>query len=93
MKNIQKESFPEVFGENESFGKSKKGGNLSKIAHCFDEKAVIRIKGNVIHANLKFDQCHPVLLSTKRDMVITMLRDHHFEGGEFVSNVFTKICE
>ena len=91
LKMIQKESFPDLFDEKESFGKTKKGGNLSKFAPFFDEKGVIRIRGRIKHANLSFEQRHPVLLSTKHDMVMTMLRDLHFEhnheGVEYVRSV------
>ena len=91
LKMIQKESFPDLFDEKESFGKTEKVGNLSKFAPFFDEKGVIRIRVCIKYANLSFEQRHPVLLSTKHDMVMTMLRDLHFEnnheGVEYVRSV------
>ena len=90
-KTIQKEFFPDLFSEKESFGKIKKGGSLSKFAPFFDGKGVIRIRSRIKHANLRFERRHPVLLSTKHDMIMTMLRDQHFEpnheGVEYVRSV------
>ena len=40
---------------------------------------MIRIRGRIKHANLSFQQRHPILLSTKHDMVSVMLRDLHLE--------------
>ena len=40
LKMIQKESFPELFSEKESFSKSKKGGNLSNLYPFLMKKAL-----------------------------------------------------
>ena len=88
---LQRESFLELFSEKQSFGKTKKGGILSKFAPFFDGTGVIRNRGRIKHAHLSFEQRHPVLSSTKQEMVITMLRDlhleHNHEGVEYVRSV------
>ena len=49
---------------------------------------MIRIRGRIKHANLSFEHRHPILLSTKHDMVSVMLRDLHLEiDHEGVKNV------
>ena len=66
---IQRKSFPELFSDEESFGETGKGESFSKFAPFSDSK----------HANLSFEQRHPVLLATKHDMITTMLPDFHYE--------------
>ena len=66
---IQGKSFPELSSENDSFVRTTKGGISSKFAPLFDEKGVIRLRGHIKHANLSFEQRHPVLLSTNHDCV------------------------
>ena len=62
--------------------------NLAKFSPPSDGKGVIRIRGRIKHATLSFEQRHPILLSTKHEMVNSMLRDshqeHNYEGVEYV---------
>ena len=67
LKTIQGESFPELSNEKDSFGRTTKGGTVSKFAPLFDEKGVIRFRGRIKHANLGFGQRHPVLLFTNHE--------------------------
>ena len=71
--------------------KTNKGGNLAKFSPFSDENGLTRIRGRVKHANLNFDQRHPILLSTKHQIVKFTLRDLHQEhkhkGVEYVRSV------
>ena len=71
--------------------KNEQKGNLAKFSPFSDEKGLIRIRGRIKHANLSFEQRHPILLSTKHEMVNLMLRDlheeHNHEGVEYVRSV------
>ena len=91
LKIIQRETFPEVYDGKQMFGNTSKGGDLAKFSPFFDVCGMIRIKGRINHANLSFQQRHPVLLSTKHDMVSVMLRDlqleNNHEGVEYVRSV------
>ena len=75
LKLLQKETFQDVFDGKQGFEKTSKAGNLSKFAPFFDEKGIIRIRGRIKHANLSFEQRHPILLSTKHCMVQKMLEN------------------
>ena len=79
LKLIQRETFLEVYDGKQMFGKTSKGGELAKFSPFFDECGMIRIRGRIKHANLSFQQRHPILLSTKHDMVSVMLRGLHLE--------------
>ena len=92
LRMIQKETFPEMFKESrQNPENSKKVGDLSKFSPFFDDTGLIRIRGRIKHANLTFEQRHPILLSTKHEMVGVMLRDLHHEnnheGVEYVRSV------
>ena len=48
----------------------------------------MRIRGRIKHANLSFEQRHPILLSTMHEMVDLMSRDSHQEHNhEGVDNI------
>ena len=55
-----------------------------KICRFFDEKGAIRVSGRIKHSILSFEQRHPVLLSTRNDMVITLMRDLHVEHNHTI---------
>ena len=71
--------------------KTNKGGNLVKVSPFSDEKVLIRTRVCNKHANLSFEQRHPILLSTKHEMVNLMLRslhqEHNHEEVEYVRSV------
>ena len=71
--------------------KNEQRGNLAKFLPFADEKGLIRIRGRIKHANLSFEQRHPISVSTKHEMVKLMLRDLHqeqnHEGVEYVRSV------
>ena len=91
LKLIQQETFLEMYEGKQSFGKTSKGGNLAKYSPFLDEKDLIRIRGPIKHANLSFQQRHPILMSTKHSFVGVMLHDLHLEhnhdGVEYVRSV------
>ena len=91
LKLIQRETFPEVYDGKQMFGKTRKGGDLAKFSPFFNECGMIRIRGRIKHANLSFQQWHPIFSSKKHDMVSLMLRDlhleHNHEGVEYVRSV------
>ena len=92
LRMIQKETLLEMFKESrQNPENSKKVGDLSKFSPFFDDKGLIRIRGRIKHANLTFEQRHPILHSTKHEMVGVMLRDLHHEnnheGVEYVRSV------
>ena len=91
LKKIQRETFLEVYDGKQMFCKTSKGGDMAKFSPFFDEFSIIRIRGRIKHANLKFQQRHPILLSTKHNLVSVRLRDLHLEnnheGVEYVSSV------
>ena len=88
---IQQETIPEMYEGKQSFGKTSKGGNLAKISPFLEENGLIRIRGRIKHANLGYQQRHPILLSTKHSFVSVMLHDSHLyynhEGVEYIRSV------
>ena len=68
-----------MYDGKQLLGKTSKGGDLAKFSPFFDEYGMIRIRGRIKHANLSFQQRHPILFSTKHDMINVMLRDLHLE--------------
>ena len=90
-KLIQRETFPVVHEEKQTFGKTNKVGVLAKFSPFFDNTGIIRVGGRIKHANLSFEQRHPILLSTKHDLVKVLLRDlhleHNHEGVEYIRSV------
>ena len=91
FKLIQRETFPVVHAEKQTFGKTNKVGHLAKFSPFFDDTGIIREGGRIKHANLSFEQRHPILLSTKHDFVKVLLRDlhleHNHEGVEYIRSV------
>ena len=91
FKLIQQETFPVIHAEKQTFGKTNKVGDLAKFSPFFDNTGIIRVGGRIKHANLSFEQRHPILLSTKHDFVKVLLRDlrleHNHEGVEYIRSV------
>ena len=91
LKLIQREIFPEVYNGKQMFGKTSKGGDLANFSPFFGECGMIRIRSRIKLATLSFQQRHPILLSTKQNMVSVMLRDLHLEHNhetvEYVRSV------
>ena len=88
LKRIQIETFSDFCNGKQDVKKNEQRGEFSPF---YDEKGLIRIRGRIKHANLSFEQRHPILLSTKHEMVNLMLRDlhqeHNHEGVEYVRSV------
>ena len=88
---IQQETIPEMYEGKQSFGKTSKGGNLAKFSPFLEENGLIRIRGRIKHANLGYQQRHPIRLSTKHSFVSVMLHDlhleHNHEGVEYIRSV------
>ena len=91
LKLSQQKTFPELYDEKQSFGKTSKGVILAKFSPFLVENGLIRIRGRIKHANLSFQQRHSILLSTKHSFVSVMLHDLHLgpnhEGVEYVRSV------
>ena len=79
LKLIQIETFSDFDNGKQDVNKTKKGWNLAKFSPFSDEKGFIGIRGRIKHANLSFEQRHPILLSTKHKMVNLALQDLHQE--------------
>ena len=88
---IQRETFPEVHEEKQTFGKTNKVGDLANFSPFFDDTGIIRLGRRIKHARSSFEQRHSILLSTKHDFVKILLRDlpleHNHEGVEYVRSV------
>ena len=91
LKLIQIETFSDFCNRKQDVKKTNKGWNLAKFSPFSDEKGLIRIRGRIKHANLSFEQRHPILLSTRHEMVNLILQDlhqeHNHEGVEYVRSV------
>ena len=91
LKLIQIETFSDLCNGKQDVKKTNKRGNLAKFSPVSDEKRLIRVRGRIKHANLCFEQRHPILLSTTHEMLKFMLRDlhqeHNHERVEFVRSV------
>ena len=53
-KLIQRESFPGVIEGKQMFGETNTGGNLANFSPFCDETGMLRIRGRIRHANLRF---------------------------------------
>ena len=72
IKLIQIETFSDFCNGKQDVKKTNKGGSLAKLSPFSDEKWLIRIRGRIKHANLSFEQRHPILISRKHAMVNLM---------------------
>ena len=91
FKLIQQETFPEVHGEKQTFGKTNEVDDMAKFSSFFDDTGKIRVGGRIKHATLSFEQRHLILLSTKHNFLKVLLLDfhleHNHEGVEYVRSV------
>ena len=93
LKLIQIETFSDFCNGKQDVKKTNKGGNSAKFSPFSDEKGLIRIGGRIKHANLSFEQRHPILPSTKHEMVNLMLRDLHQEHNHEVVEHVRSVIE
>ena len=88
---LQREIFPEVHEQKQTFGNTSRVGGLAKFSSFFDDTGILRVGGRTKHADLSFEQRHPILLSTKHDFVNVLLLDLHLEhnhkGEEYAGSV------
>ena len=88
LKPIQIETISDFRYGKQDVKKMNKGRNLAKLSPFYDEKGLIRNRGCIKHAKLSFEQRHPILRSTKHELVKLILRDLNHElnheGVEYV---------
>ena len=83
----QRERFDDLYGKLTLNTARTLEHDLARLCPFVDEQDTIRLKGQLNKSTLSVEMKHPVLLSSKHDTVMLMLRqahiDNHHEGTEF----------
>ena len=66
--------------------------HLNKLSPFLDDQNLMRLKGQLRHADARYEMKHPILLSAKHPVVRKLIRDAHesnyHEGTYYVRTTF-----
>ena len=69
--------------------------HLNKLSLFLDDQNLMQQKGQLCHADARYDMKHPILLSAKHPVVRKLVEEAHennyHEGTEYVRSICSKI--